>query len=164
MAAISGAAGGVVPALGPPPVSAILWLLLALVPVAALFSAMSLAAAAFARSSKEGQYYLVPLIMISMPLMMLPMLPAAKLDIGTALIPITGLMLLLRGLIEGNFAEALQFGAPVVAVTLVCCWLSIRWVVNQFNSESVLFRASERFGVGMWVKQVMRDRLSLIHI
>ena len=158
MAAISGAAGGVVPALGPPPASAIVWLLLALIPVAALFSAMSLAAAAFARSSKEGQYYLVPLIMISMPLMMLPMLPAAKLDIGTALIPITGLMLLLRGLIEGNFAEALQFGAPVVAVTLVCCWLSIRWVVNQFNSESVLFRASERFGVGMWVKQVMRDR------
>ena len=158
MAAISGAAGGAIPAFGPPPAAAIVWLLLALIPVAALFSAMSLAAAAFARSSKEGQYYLVPLIMISMPLMMLPMLPAAKLDIGTSLIPITGLMLLLRGLIEGNYAEAIQFAAPVVIVTLACCWLAIRWVVNQFNSESVLFRASERFGVGMWMKQVIRDR------
>ena len=158
MTSLSGIAGGAMPMLGPPPASAVLWLLLALVPVAALFSAMSLAAAAFARSSKEGQYYLVPLIMISMPLMMLPMLPAAKLDMGTSLIPITGLMLLLRGLIEGNYTDALQFGAPVVAVTLVCCWLSIRWVVNQFHSESVLFRASERFGLGVWVKQVIRDR------
>lgn len=149
---------GGIPAMGPPPLSSIFWLLLALIPVSALFSAMSLAAAAFARSSKEGQYYLVPLIMISMPLMMLPMLPAAKLDMGSSMIPITGLMLLLRGLIEGNYEQALQFGGPVVAVTLVCCWFSIRWVVNQFNSETVLFRASERFGVGRWVKQVMRDR------
>lgn len=150
-------AGGI-PTMGPPPIASIFWLLLALVPVSALFSAMSLAAAAFARSSKEGQYYLVPLIMISMPLMMLPMLPAAKLDIGTSMIPIAGLMLLLRGLIEGNYELAIQFAGPVVAVTLVCCWLSIRWVINQFNSETVLFRASERFGVGLWVKQVMRER------
>ena len=149
------------PAMGPPPLASIFWLLLALIPVSALFSAMSLAAAAFARSSKEGQYYLVPLIMISMPLMMLPMLPAAKLEMGSSLIPITGLMLLLRGLIEGNYQQALQFGGPVVAVTLVCCWFAIRWVVNQFNSETVLFRASERFGVGVWMKQVMRERSEL---
>jgi sodium transport system permease protein len=149
---------GGMPAMGPPPVASIFWLLLALLPVSALFSAMSLAAAAFARSSKEGQYYLVPLIMICMPLMMLPMLPAAKLEMGTSLIPITGLMLLLRGLIEGNYQQVFQFGGPVVAVTLVCCWFSIRWVVNQFNSETVLFRASERFGVGLWVKQIMRER------
>ena len=144
--------------LGPPPVGSIFWLLLALLPVSALFSAMSLAAAAFARSSKEGQYYLVPLIMITMPLMMIPMLPAARLEVGTSLIPITGLMMLLRGLIEGNYQQALQFGGPVVAVTLVCCWLAIRWVVHQFNSETVLFRASERFGIGAWFKHVMRER------
>ena len=147
--------------IGPPPVAAIGWLLLALIPISALFSAMALAAAAFARSSKEGQYYLIPLMMISMPLMMLPMLPAAQLDIGTSLIPVSGLMLLLRGLIEGQYAEVLQFGGPVVAVTLVCCWMAIRWVVRQFNSETVLFRASERFGVGAWVRQVMHHRHEL---
>ena len=147
--------------MGPPPVSAMGWLLLALIPISALFSAMALAAAAFARSSKEGQYYLIPLMMISMPLMMLPMLPAAKLDIGTSLIPVSGLMLLLRGLIEGQYSEVLRYGGPVVAVTLVCCWLAIRWVVQQFNSETVLFRASERFGVGAWVRQVMHHRHEL---
>lgn len=146
---------------GPPPVAAILWLVIALIPISALFSAVALAAAAFARSSKEGQYYLVPLMMISMPLMMIPMLPAAKLDLGTSLIPVSGLMLLLRGLIEGQYEQSLQFFAPVCGVTLLCCWLAVRWVIYQFNSETVLFRASERFGVGAWVKQIARQRSDL---
>jgi sodium transport system permease protein len=153
--------GGVAAAMGPPPVAAVGWLLLALVPISALFSAMALAAAAFARSSKEGQYYLIPLMMICMPLMMVPMLPAAELDLGTSLIPVSGLMLMLRGLIEGQYAHAAQFAGPVCAVTLVCCWLAIRWVVRQFNSETVLFRASERFGIGLWFKHVMHERHDL---
>jgi len=146
---------------GAPPLASIGWLLLALIPISALFSAVSLAAAAFARSSKEGQYYLVPLMMISMPLMMIPMLPAAQLDFGTSLIPVSGLMLLLRGLIEGQYSECMKFAAPVCAVTLICCWLAVRWVVYQFNSETVLFRASERFGVGAWFRHVMRERHEL---
>jgi len=147
--------------LGVPPLASIGWLLVALVPIAALFSAIALAAAAFARSSKEGQYYLVPLMMISMPLMMIPMMPSIKLDFGSSLIPITGLMLFLRGLIEGQYAECIKFGAPVCVVTFACCWFAVRWVVHQFNSESVLFRPSERFGVGTWFRHVIRERHQL---
>ena len=153
-------AGGQLP-VSAPPMTSIGWLLLALLPISALFSAVALAAAAFARSSKEGQYYLVPLMMISMPLMMIPMLPAAQLDFGSSLIPISGLMLMLRGLIEGQYTQCLKFAAPVGAVTLVCCWIAIRWVVHQFNSETVMFRASERFGVGTWFRHVMRERHEL---
>ena len=43
-----------------------------MVPVAALFSALCLAVAAFARSNKEGQYYLMPLFLIPLPLVGLP--------------------------------------------------------------------------------------------
>jgi sodium transport system permease protein len=143
---------------GPPPMLAMLWLILALIPVSALFSALSLAIAAFARSSKEGQYYLMPLLMISLPLMMLPVLPTADLDLGFALIPLSGLMLLLRALIEGQYLEALRYSVPVVGVTAVCCLLAIRWAVDQFNNESVLFRESERFGLGLWLRHLMRDR------
>ncbi|QEG23426.1 ABC transporter permease subunit/CPBP intramembrane protease [Mariniblastus fucicola] len=156
---MGGAAG--LGGLGIPPASSLLWLLLALIPISALFSAIALAAAAFARSSKEGQYYLIPLMMISMPLMMVPMLPGARLDLGTSLIPVSGLMLLLRGLIEGQYAEVLPYAAPVCMVTFTCCYLAIRWVVRQFNSESVLFRASEKFAIGAWLQQVMRDRHDL---
>ena len=147
--------------LGLPPISGFLWLIVALIPISALFSAVALAAAAFARSSKEGQYYLVPLMMISMPLMMVPMLPDAQLDLGTSLIPISGLMLLLRGLIDGHYGQCVQFAGPVAAVTMTCCWVAIRWVIHQFNSETVLFRASERFSVSAWLKLVMRERHEL---
>src|SRR5262249_18440956 len=103
-------------------------------------------------------YYLMPLLMISLPLMMLPVLPAAELDLGFSLIPLSGLMLLLRALIEAQYLEALRFAVPVVGVTAVCCLLAIRWAIDQFNNESVLFRESERFGIGLWIRHLVRDR------
>jgi sodium transport system permease protein len=145
--------------LGSPPLFALVWLVLALPPVSALFSALSLAVAAFARSSKEGQYYLMPLLMASLPLMLLPMLPQTELDMGFAIIPISGLMLLVRTLIEGQYVEALRYAAPVIGVTAVCCLLAIRWAIDQFNNESVLFRESERLDLGLWLKHLVRDRL-----
>ena len=40
---------------------------------------------------------------------------------------------------------------PVVAVTLACCLLAIRWAEDQFNRESVLFRESERLELRRWL-------------
>ncbi|MCO6455117.1 MAG: CPBP family intramembrane metalloprotease [Pirellulaceae bacterium] len=144
--------------IGPPPLAALAWLLLALPPIAALFSALSLAIAAFARSSKEGQYYLMPLLIINLPLMMLSVLPAAELNLGTSLIPVTGILLLLQALIEGRYLDALPFVLPVVGVTAICCLLAIRWAIHQFQSEAVLFRESERWGLRVWLRHVLRDR------
>ena len=144
--------------IGFPPIGALPWLILGLIPIAALFSALALALAAFARSSKEGQYYLIPMMMFLLPLMMLSMFPSSKLDIGTSVIPVTGMLLLLRNLMQGEYAVAFQYMGPVLAVTLVCFWLAAKWAVYQFNNESVLFRSSEQFGVGIWLKHLMRDR------
>src|SRR5258707_6512067 len=141
--------------------TAIVCLVLALVPISVLLSALSLAIAAFARSSKEGHYFLLPLLMIALPLMMLSVLPSAELDLGFALIPLSGLLLLLRALIEGQYLEALRFSIPVVGVTAICCLLAIRWAIDQFNNESVLFRESERFGLGLWIRHLVRDREDL---
>jgi sodium transport system permease protein len=144
--------------IGPPPAMAPVWLALALVPMAALFSALCLALASFARSSKEGQYYLMPLMLVTMPLVILPMAPGVELTLGNSLIPVTGVVLLLRALLEGNLLEALPFVPLVVVVTLGCCLWATRWAVDQFNSESVLFRESERFDLNLWFKHLMRDR------
>jgi sodium transport system permease protein len=144
--------------IGAPPALTSLWLGLALVPMSALFSALCLALASFARSSKEGQYYLMPLLMVTMPLMILPMAPGVELNLGNSLIPVTGVVLLLRALLEGNLAQALPYVPAVVVVTLGCCLWATRWAVDQFNSESVLFRESERFDLGLWLKHLMRDR------
>ncbi|HWA99120.1 MAG TPA: ABC transporter permease subunit/CPBP intramembrane protease [Pirellulales bacterium] len=146
------------PDVGFPPPLAPVWLLLALVPMAALFSSLCLALAALARSTKEGQYYLMPLLLIIMPLMILPMAPGVELSLGNSLIPVTGVVLLLRNMLEGNYWQAIPFMAPVVCVTLACCLLAVRWAGEQFNSEAVLFREGERLDVGLWLRRLMRDR------
>jgi sodium transport system permease protein len=141
-----------------PPLSSALWLIAALLPMSALFSALCLACAAFARSTKEGQYYLVPLFLVSMPLMMLPLTPGTELNLGNSLIPITGVVLLVMSLVQGDFADALRYVVPVCGITLMCCHLAIRWAVYQFNQESVLFRESERLDPRRWIMHLIRDR------
>ncbi len=146
------------PGFGFPPVAAVVALGVALLPVAALFSALCLALAAFARSTKEGQYYLMPLLLITMPLVVLPMSPGVELSLGTSLIPITGIVLVLRNVLEGDYAQALLYSPVVAAVTAAACAMAIRWAIEQFNSESVLFRECERLDLGLWVRRLLRER------
>ncbi len=134
------------------------WLLVALVPAAALFSALCLALAAFARSSKEGQYYLMPLVLVTLPLLILPMAPGVELTLGNSLIPMTGLVLLLRQLLDGNGWEVRYYVLPVILVTGVCCLVAMRWAIDQFNTESVLFSDTERLDLRLWLKHLVRDR------
>ncbi len=141
-----------------PPLVSVIWLVIALLPIAAFFSAMCLACAAFARSTKEGQYYLMPLLLVIMPLMMLPLSPGVELNLGNSLIPVTGVVLVLRAVIEGQYWEVVRYLVPVVGVTLGCCLLAIRWAEDQFNRESVLFRESERLDLGRWIAHMFRDR------
>ncbi len=100
----------------------------------------------------------MPLVLITMPLVILPMAPGVELNLGNSLIPLTGLVLLLRALLEGNYLAALPYAAPVVGVTLLCCVMAVRWAVDQFNKEDVLFRESERLDVRLWLRHLVRDR------
>jgi sodium transport system permease protein len=100
----------------------------------------------------------MPLMLVTMPLVILPMAPGVELTLGNSLIPVTGVVLLLRAMLEGNYWHALPFVAPVAAVTLACCLWAIRWAIDQFNSESVLFRESERLDMGLWLRHLLRDR------
>lgn len=157
MGQLSGIAGGAI-SIAPPSTAAMAWLVVAVIPIAALFSALSLACAAYARSTKEGQYYFMPLFLAVTPLMLVPMSPGVELNLGNSLVPVMGLVLLLRAMIENQIADVFQFAAPVVLVTVTCCWLAMRWAVSQFNQESVLFRESERFDLRAAAKMMVRRR------
>ncbi len=149
---------GQIDGIGPPPWGATAWLLAALVPMSLLFSALCLALAAFARSTKEGQYYLMPLLLVTMPLVVLPMAPGVELNLGYSLIPVTGVVLLLKTALEGQYLLMLRYLPPVLIVTAVGTLLAIRWAIDLFNSESVLFRESERLDVGLWLHHLLQDR------
>lgn len=149
---------GPLSSMGSPPLIPMLWLLVALVPLSALFSALALAVAAMANSSKEGQYYLMPLMMVTLPLVMLPILPGTTLNVGTSLVPVTGMFLLVRSLIEGQYGVAMMYLPVVLTVTLLCLLGAARWAQHQFQSESVLFGAGDRWEFRLWLKHLWRDR------
>jgi sodium transport system permease protein len=141
-----------------PPLITLFWMLVVLIPISLFFSGLTLAVASFARSTKEGQYYLAPLMLVSLPLLTMTMIPSVELTLGTSLIPLTGAMLLLEALLESDYALALQYALPVLLVTGCCCYLSIRWAIYQFNNESVLFRDSEQWSLKLWLKKIIRQR------
>lgn len=141
-----------------PSLASIGWLLLALLPMAVVFSAASLALASLARSTKEGQYYLMPLFLVCMPLMMLPLMPGIELNLPTSLVPISGMVLLMQAAMEGKLALAATYLFPVTVVTLGCCVMAVRWAVDQFNQESVLFRDTENFDLATWARHAYKHR------
>jgi len=128
------------------PVILILAFLL-LLPLGAFFSAFSLAIGAYARSSREGQYYLMPLVMVTLPLVMITLAPGTKLDLPTCFVPITGIAVLLQELIEGSNYDAqhLLYLVCVLSSTAGYAFLSLQWSVRQFQREDVLFREAEQF-------------------
>jgi sodium transport system permease protein len=144
--------------IAPPTLQAAFWMILLLIPLAALFSAVSLALAVLARSMKEGQYYLTPLYLVSFPLVFLSLAPGIELDLFYSLVPITGVALLLKALILGNYGLAFQFFLPVLVPTLIYAAVALRWAIDQFQREDVLFREAERFSLSSWLRHVYRDR------
>lgn len=147
-----------VASLGPLPLHSMGWLILLVIPISAMFSALALAVASLARSTKEGQYYLMPLLLVGTPLVMLPMIPGVTLSAGTSIVPVAGAVLLARALMDGEFGHALVHLPTVIVVTVVCCLLSMRWAIRQFESENVMFRDSERSSMAQWLINVWRQR------
>ena len=100
----------------------------------------------------------MPLMMLTLPLVMLPMLPGTSLTIGTGVIPVTGMFLLVRALVEGQYATALFHLPLVVCVTAICLHLAVKWAQRQFENESVLFGGGDQWEMGSWVRHLWRDR------
>ena len=144
--------------LSPPHPSSYFWMMLLLIPLAAFFSALCVALAVLARSMKEGQYYMTPLYLVSLPLILVTLAPEIKLDLFFSLIPITGASLLLKTLILGEYATARTYFLPVLIPTLIYAALALRWAVDLFQREDVIFRESEVFDPRLWVRQIVRDR------
>ncbi|MBC8288924.1 MAG: CPBP family intramembrane metalloprotease [Planctomycetes bacterium] len=124
-----------------------------------------MALATFARSTKEGQYYLTPLFMFTMGLTMFSMMPTIELapealhSTFYCAIPIVGPALLLKALLSNPAGtEVLVFALPVLMSSVTYCLLALWWAVEQFKSEDVLFRADERFDLRLWLRHLLREK------
>ncbi len=143
-----------------PPLASLAWLVILAVPLSALFSSLSLAFAMLARSSKEGQYYLTPLLLVTMGLTFFCLYPGVEIDPFKSIMPVVGPALLLKSLLlaTGNTAELLVYAIPVLLSSLAYCALALWWAIELFSQESVLFREAERFDLKLWVAHIFRDK------
>lgn len=137
-----------------------LWGTLLLLPLSAFFSAISLAIGAYARSSKEGQYYLMPLFLLTMPLIFLTLAPGVELNPFYSMVPVTGVALLLRALMVAGLPESshMLYFIPVLGPMVIYSWLALRWAIGQFQREEVLFREAERLDLRLWLSHLFRDK------
>jgi sodium transport system permease protein len=145
--------------------AALFWSLLLLLPLSAFFSALCLAVGAYARSSKEGQYYLMPLFLVTMPLIFLTLAPGVELNAFYSMVPVTGVALLLQKLMastagNGPWLQAVPwlYFLPVLAPMILYSWLALRWAIEQFQRDEVLFREAERLDLGLWLRHLLRDK------
>jgi sodium transport system permease protein len=137
--------------------SGLVWCVVLTAPLAALFSALCLALGVYARSTKEGQYYLLPIILVTIPLVMMSLVPGIELSWKTSLIPVTGVCLLLQRLIFDTPGDTpWPYFAPVLLSLAACIGLALRWAVAQFHREDVLFRESERPDWRTWLRGLFR--------
>ncbi|QDT66540.1 ABC transporter permease subunit/CPBP intramembrane protease [Calycomorphotria hydatis] len=157
--ATGGSVAGRLGSLTPPSPESLIWVVVLMVPLAALFSALCLSFATFAKSSKEGQYYLYPILLVAIGLTVFCISPGVEINPLYSILPVVGPSLLLRELLSaGNVGDALQFAPAVLITSFGYGALALWWAVDQFNSEDVLFREAERFELGLWIRHMMRDK------
>ncbi|MCI0701456.1 MAG: ABC transporter permease subunit [Planctomycetia bacterium] len=117
---------------------------LAAVPLAMLFAACALALGIFARSTKEGNYYMVPLFFIVLPLAYWSMTPGIELDGFTSWVPMANALLFQQRLMSMRPDPFPWQHVPAVFGSLGLCVALALWAaVRQFHRESVLFRESQ---------------------
>ena len=139
----------------------LLWILVMIFPLAALFSALSLALATFARSTREGQYYLSPLMVVVLMLVALAASPGAEIQPFHSVLPVIGPVLLLKQLmIDPAAPEFLAYLPVVLGASFTYAGLALWWAVSQFHSETVLFREAERFDIRLWLRRLRTHKPS----
>ncbi|RLS58071.1 MAG: CPBP family intramembrane metalloprotease [Planctomycetota bacterium] len=157
---VMGMSGGGLLDVALPPLSSLAWVLVLAVPLCSLFSATSLACAMFARSSKEGQYYLTPLLMGTMGLTMYCLGPSVTITPYLSVMPVAGPALLLKALLHNStpLGEIAGYFLPVIGSSFFYSYVALQWAIDLFDREEILFREAERFDLALWIKHVLRDK------
>ena len=108
-----------------------------LVLFAAFFSALMLAVTSFARSFKEAQAYLIPIILLSMGPGLLAMNPNLSLAGVFSIVPMVNVLLLGRDVINQNVQ--LLPAATAIGSTALYALFAIQFASNRFGADDVLY-------------------------
>jgi sodium transport system permease protein len=104
---------------------------------AAFFSAVLLALTSFARSFKEAQAYLIPLMLAALAPGMLSLAPSVKLHGFWIITPLANIVLLARDALQGQVQPLAA--AAVVVSTLLYALAALALAARIFGAEAVLY-------------------------
>jgi sodium transport system permease protein len=119
--------------------TAVLSVFLMALPLAVLFSAGLITISLFAKSYKEAQSYVSPLMILVIVPAVAAMLPGVELTAKLALIPILNVSLLCKELVTGTYHW--NFIALIFLSTCVYAAAALFLAVKMFQREDVLFRS-----------------------
>lgn len=123
--------------------------LVLLVLFAGFFSAVLLTLTSFARSFKEAQAYLIPLMLLALAPGVLSLLPGIELTVPLAVVPLINITLLTRDVFAG---QAMLVPASVaIATTVLYAVAALSVAARLFGSDAIL-RSSER-SIGSLLKR-----------
>lgn len=122
------------------PFHALPWILLLMLPLAVLFSAALLAVCSFARSFKEAQNYIVPVMMAAIIPGVVGILPGTRLEGPIVIMPVANIVVLARDLFLSRF----DFEAILLVLLSTCLYAgaAVAVAARLFGQEAVLFADS----------------------
>jgi sodium transport system permease protein len=109
------------------------------VPMAVFFSASLITISLFAKSFKEAQSYISPLIILIIIPAVIGMLPGVELNARLALVPVLNVSLVSKELVSGVWQW--NYLALIFGSTCVYAAIALSLAVKMFNREDVIFRA-----------------------
>lgn len=109
------------------------------VPLAVLFSSVLITISTFAKSYKEAQTYIMPLLFLVIIPAIAAMLPGVDLTPKLALVPVLNVSLLCKELVIGTYHW--NYIAIIFTSTCVYAAAALFIAVKMFQRESVLFRS-----------------------
>ena len=109
-----------------------------MVPMALFFAAVLVALGLFARSMKEAQSYMQPLMVLMIMPLLISLLPGLDLNPALALVPVINVSLLAKELLSGTCHWG--FIAEVFISSIVYAGAALGLAVAVFQRESVIFR------------------------
>ena len=117
---------------------AIIFVFVMVVPLAVLFSAALLAIALFAKSFKEAQSYISPLMIVVVLPAVAAVLPGVELNAALALVPVLNASLVSKEIMTGTYHW--NYIALIFASSCIYAAAAIAIAVKLFQREDVLFR------------------------
>jgi sodium transport system permease protein len=108
-------------------------------PVAVLFAAAAFTISLFAKSYKEAQSYLAPMMIVVIMPAVVGMLPGIELNAKLALVPILNLSLVCKEMLSGIWHW--QYIGIIFGSSSLYAAIALMLAVKMFNREDVMFRA-----------------------